>query len=131
MLACAGLGDEALLAHSAREQRLAEGVVNLVCAGVGEILALEIDSRATKMFGESFGEIERGRAAGILAQVVGEFVAERLVAFCFLVDSGQLNHGRHERFRNKAAAEDFSEMSLCVRLHCHFRYVQRINSSAP
>jgi hypothetical protein len=41
VLASAGLGDDALLAHASREQRLAEGVVDLVCAGVGEVLALE------------------------------------------------------------------------------------------
>ena len=41
VLAGAGLGDDALLAHAAGEQRLAEHVVDLVRAGVGEVLALE------------------------------------------------------------------------------------------
>ena len=41
VLAGAGLGDDALLAHAPGEQRLAEHVVDLVRAGVGEVLALE------------------------------------------------------------------------------------------
>ena len=39
----AGFGDDAALAHPARQQRLPEGVVDLVGAGVVEILALEVD----------------------------------------------------------------------------------------
>ena len=41
VLACAGLRDDSLLAHAAGEERLAEHVVDLVRAGVGEVLALE------------------------------------------------------------------------------------------
>ena len=41
VLAGAGLGDEAGLAHPLGEQRLAEHVVDLVRAGVVEVLALE------------------------------------------------------------------------------------------
>ena len=46
VLAGAGLGDDAPLAHAPGEQRLAERVVDLVRAGVGEVLALEEDPRA-------------------------------------------------------------------------------------
>ena len=42
----AGLGDDARLAHAAREHDLAEHIVDLVRAGVIELLALEIDLRA-------------------------------------------------------------------------------------
>ncbi len=44
VLAGAGLGDHALLAHPQREQRLAERVVDLVGAGVVEVFALEARS---------------------------------------------------------------------------------------
>jgi hypothetical protein len=52
MLARAGLGDDALLAHAAREQNLAEHVVDLVRAGVIELFALEINLRAAEMLGQ-------------------------------------------------------------------------------
>jgi hypothetical protein len=41
----AGFGDDAPLAHALGEQALPEGVVDLVRAGVVEILALEDDAR--------------------------------------------------------------------------------------
>ena len=41
VLAGTGLGDQALFAHPAGEERLADHVVELVGAGVGEVLALE------------------------------------------------------------------------------------------
>ncbi len=48
MLAGAGLGDDARLAHAPGEQDLAEHVVDLVRAGVIELVALEIDLRAAE-----------------------------------------------------------------------------------
>ena len=59
MLAGAGLGDDARLAHPAGEQDLAEHVVDLVRAGVVELLALEIDLCAAELLRQPFGEIER------------------------------------------------------------------------
>ena len=43
VLARAGLGDHASLAHVLREQHLAEHVVDLVRARVREVLALQVD----------------------------------------------------------------------------------------
>jgi len=51
MLARAGLGDDARLLHTRGEQRLAEHVVDLVGAGVTEILALEPDPCAAAVSG--------------------------------------------------------------------------------
>ena len=65
VLAGAGLGDDALLAEPPREHRLAERVVELVRAGVEEILALEVDALAGR---EPLGERERRRAAGVRRQ---------------------------------------------------------------
>ena len=44
VLAGAGLGDDALLAEPPREHRLAERVVQLVRAGVEQVLALQVDA---------------------------------------------------------------------------------------
>ena len=46
VLAGARFGDDAPLAHALGEQRLAERVVDLVRAGVRQILALQEDARA-------------------------------------------------------------------------------------
>ena len=43
VLPSTGLSDDALLPHACTEQRLANGVVDFMSAGVGEVLALEPD----------------------------------------------------------------------------------------
>ena len=68
VLAGAGLGDDALLAHAPGEQDLAEHVVHLVGAGVVQLLALEVDLGAAEMLGQALGEIERARPADIVGR---------------------------------------------------------------
>jgi len=63
-----GLGDDARLAHAPREQDLAKAVVDLVRAGVIEVLALEIDFRTAEMLAQALREIERALAADIVLQ---------------------------------------------------------------
>ena len=56
MLTGAGLGDDARLAHLAlHQQRLAQRVVDLVRAGVGQVFALEVDLRAAEMLAQPAG----------------------------------------------------------------------------
>ncbi len=69
VLAGAGLGDDALLAHAPRQHDLAEHVVHLVRAGVVELLALEVDLGAAEMLGEALGEIERRGPADIVLEI--------------------------------------------------------------
>ena len=76
VLAGAGLGDDALLAHAPGEQDLAEHVVHLVGAGVVQLVALEVDLGAAEMLGQALGEIERARAADIMGQVAGHLGLE-------------------------------------------------------
>ena len=68
VLAGAGLGDDALLAHAPGEQDLAEDVVHLVRAGVVQLVALQVDLGAAEMLGQALGEIERARAADIVGR---------------------------------------------------------------
>src|SRR5207247_2263432 len=58
VLAGAGLGDDAALANAAGEEALAEGIVDLVGAGVGEVLALEVDTGTAGVGGELLSEVE-------------------------------------------------------------------------
>ena len=66
MLAGAGLGDDAFLAHALGKQDLAEAVVDLVRAGMVQILALEIDLCAAEMLRQAFRKIELRGPAGIM-----------------------------------------------------------------
>ena len=76
MLAGAGFGDDPLLAHAAGEQDLAEHVVDLVRAGVVELVALEIDLRSAEPFGQTLGEIEWARAPDVMFEQMVELGLE-------------------------------------------------------
>src|SRR5207249_5878813 len=59
-----------------REERLAERVVELVRAGVEEVLALQVDPLARR---EPLGQCERGGSAAVVTPEAVELVAERVV----------------------------------------------------
>src|SRR5690606_3127350 len=108
VLAGPGFGDDALLAHALREERLAEGVVDLVGAGVGEVLALEEDARtfATADFRrEALRLVEGCRAADVLLRKLIDLGLERRVVLDLLVRRRELVDGRHQGFRRELAAE--------------------------
>jgi hypothetical protein len=69
----ASLGDDALLAHAQAHERLAERVVDLVGAGVVEVLALEVDVRAgavraLEALGQALSKVQRGGTADVVFQ---------------------------------------------------------------
>jgi hypothetical protein len=63
VLAGAGFGDDAGLAHAAGQENLAHGVVDFVGAGVEEVLAFEINARAAQFARQPFGQIQRAGAS--------------------------------------------------------------------
>ena len=125
VLAGAGLGDDPGLAEPPGQQRLAERVVDLVGAGVGEVLALEVEPQrrdpgacagppaargqsrrsGADGLGQPVGPVERRRPAGEaleqLAQLRPEdrVLAERVVGRLELLERG------HQRLGHVAAAE--------------------------
>ncbi len=72
----AGFGDDARLAHAAREQRLADHVVDLVRAGVVEVFALEIDLRAAEALRPAPGVVDRARSPDVVLELVGKLGEE-------------------------------------------------------
>ena len=113
MLAGAGFGDDAPLAHAPRHHDLAEHIVDLVRAGVVEFLALEIDFRAAEMLGQALGEIERRGPADIVLEIAVHFGLERRVGLGLGVGLLQIEDQRHQRFGDKASAEN-AEMPALV-----------------
>ena len=59
MLAGAGLGDDARLAHLTGQQGLAQHIVDLVRSGVVQVFSLEEDPRAARMLAEPGGFVQR------------------------------------------------------------------------
>ena len=62
VLARAGFGDDARLAHAPGHEDLAHGVVDFVRAGVEQVLALEINFRAAQFARQALGKIQRAWA---------------------------------------------------------------------
>ena len=113
VLAGAGLGDDARLAHPPREQDLAEHIVDLVRAGVVELVALEIDLRPAELLGQPFGKIERAGTADIMLEERVEFRLERRIGLRRLVGLLERENQRHQRFGDETSAEN-PEMAALV-----------------
>ena len=105
VLAGAGLGDDAALAHALRQQPLAERVVDLVRAGVGQVFALEVDLRAAQLARQRGGVVERRRPADISRQQPVQLGVEGRVVARLAVGGLQLGQRRHDCLRHELAAE--------------------------
>jgi len=101
VLARAGLRDDAVLAEPPREHGLAERVVELVRAGVEEILPLEVDPLAGR---EALREGERRRAAGVRREERVELRVEALVLLRGAPTGVELVERRDQRLGDVAAA---------------------------
>ena len=123
MLAGPRLGDHPGLAEPPGEQRLPERVVHLVRAGVGQVLALEVEpqglwrrrrSAAADVeeprvgqdgLGEAVGAVDRRRAAGVGRQALAQLGPEARVVAQRGVGPLELLEGCHERLRHVPPAE--------------------------
>ena len=79
MLTRAGLGDDALLAHPLRQQSLAQRVVDLVRAGVQQVLALQIDLRPAQLLRQPLRKVQRSRPPREVPQQIIQLRLERRI----------------------------------------------------
>ena len=115
MLSGSGLGDHSGLSHPAREQRLADRVVDLVSAGVGQVLALQVDPAADTL-GEAVGKVERRRATDEVTEQHGELGLEALVLAGLRPGFAELVERRDQGLGNEPAAV-WAEALLDCRAH--------------
>ena len=64
------------LAHAFGQKHLAQHVVDLVAAGVVQLVAFEVDLGAAEVPGQAIGVVERARPAGIVCQKIVELALE-------------------------------------------------------
>src|SRR6185503_11147992 len=93
------------LSHAARQQRLAQRVVDLVRAGVEEILALEMNLSKPDRLAEARGMGDGRGPAREGRELEGEGFLEGWVPAHLVVGAGQLEHGGEEDLGNVGAAE--------------------------
>ena len=121
----AGLGDDALLAHVLGEEGLAEGVVNLVGAGVGEVFPFQVYLCAAEVAGKILGVVKGGRPADVAVEQTGKAGLEVLVGLDGVVGFFELGNGGHERLGDELAAEVAEAAAVvgkCCRGLCRHRY---------
>jgi len=72
VLAGSRLGDDARLAQSPGQQQLAQRVVDLVAAGMVQVLSLQPDIRTAGVLGQPLGEMEVARPAhpGVVGSIL-------------------------------------------------------------
>ena len=104
VLAGAGLGDDPPLAHPLGEQRLAEDVVDLVRAGVGEVLPLQEHPDAEAL-DEPAALGDRRRPAGVGSQEAVEASRNAGIRPRGAERRLELLAGRDERLGHEPAAE--------------------------
>jgi hypothetical protein len=113
VLAGAGFGDDARLAHALGEHGLADAVVHLVGAGVIEVFALEVDLGAAEQVGPAFGVVDRRRAADEMLQLVIVFGPEGRIGLGGSVGGLQFIERAKQRLGHEDATVG-AEMALGV-----------------
>ena len=113
VLSRARLRDDAPLAHPAGQQRLPQGVVDLVRARVRQVFALQEDPRAARLRRQAPRLVERRGPADVVGQQVVELGEERLVLTDAVILALELLDRRHERLGHEPAAER-AVVSACV-----------------
>src|SRR5687767_15094698 len=104
MLTGAGLCDDALLSHSAREERLAECVVDFMCTRVKQVFPLQINLGAATMLGEPLREIQLSRSSRELLQVVAELRQVDGILLRLVIRSAKFFERRHQRLGHEYTA---------------------------
>src|SRR4051794_20019363 len=105
MLPSAGFGDHSALAHAKRKERLAERVVDLMGAGVVQVLALQPDLSTTAFFGNSLREIQRRRSTHIVFQKLGKLGLKGRILTRLVVFHCQFVERAYQRFGNVTSAK--------------------------
>ena len=104
MLSGTRFGDDACLAHLLRQQNLADGVVDFVCARMVEVLALEVEL-ASILLAHSSGVVERRGAPHVIAEQRGVLALELLAANDGQVGVLQVVYALVENLRHIGASE--------------------------
>ena len=113
VLSSASFGDDAFFAETLRQEDLAHGVVDFVCAGVCEVFSFEPDLCAAELPAEVGGVIKRSWSTYVVGEKVREFFPKGFVFSCGAVGGFKFTEGGHEGFGDELATI-FAETSAFI-----------------
>ena len=101
MLPGAGFRDDARFAHALRQHDLPQHRIDLMRAGMVQLITLEIDFCTTELLRQAVCQPQRARPPHIMGQQAAPFIHEGRVALRFLIGFFNLKDQRHQRFGNE------------------------------
>ena len=104
MLAGAGFRDDARFAHALRQHDLSQHRIDLMRAGMVQLITLEIDFRTAELVRQAFGKPKRARPTHIMGQQPAPFIHKGRVALRFLIGFFNLEDQRHQGFGDETPA---------------------------
>ena len=118
MLTGPGLRNDAPLFHAHGQQHLADGIVDLMCAGMAQVFPFQINLCAAQLLGQPIRTIETRRTPDILLEVVGQVCLKSTVLLRLDILRFQFEERRHEGFRHIATPIG-SESAMAIWEHRH------------
>ena len=113
VLSRAGLGDDSLLAHLLGEEALADHVVDLVRAGMVQVLPLQVDLRSSEVLGHPVGVVEHRRPSGVLVVHPVDLGHEFRVLDVLVIRAIELDDRVHEGLGDVLASELSVHSIIC------------------
>ena len=112
VLTRAGFGNDAGLSHATGKQDLSQTVVDLVRAGVVQLVALEVDFCTTQLFGQPLGKVQRAWATDVVLGEHVELFPERRIWLCSTPFTLQIKDQRHQGFGDKTSTKNTEQTTL-------------------
>ena len=98
VLSSPGLGDDPLLAHMLSQQRLAQGVIDLVGSCVCQVFTFQVDLGPAADAGQVLREVQSGGTPGVAVEQMAQALLEFRVGLGRLVRIVQFGDRSHQRF---------------------------------
>ena len=98
VLTGAGFRDQAGFTNFFSKKCLAKDIVDLMSAGMVQILPFQVDLSAAQVLCHLPGIIEPGRASGVVVQKIGKFPLKIRIFFIMIICLFQFNYRVHQRF---------------------------------
>mmetsp|Transcript_11586 Transcript_11586/g.20582 ORF Transcript_11586/g.20582 Transcript_11586/m.20582 type:complete len:366 (+) Transcript_11586:390-1487(+) len=121
VLTSSSLRDNTLLTNATCNKALSQGIVDLMCTGVGKILSFQPDFGSTNVLGQTFGKVQRRGPSYVVAAKCLEFELELGILGSFNIDFLKVLVCRFKG-RGKEPSSEFAKVLRQVFLRVIYRH---------